>query len=156
MACVLSDFVVPVYNGSIYNGAIRAYESCDFIYIGFIGFDNKRQNIILTNIEETPKVRVVKRSDIAEYIMAESVRNVSVHHLLSLMKKVRSVPQCALLAWNKAYNVFLNQWVEGMYVENCCKKIQRGWMNALYNPSFRVCKQRLNKEFENLNSEFNT
>jgi hypothetical protein len=149
---MLSDFEVCVYNGSFFNMTSRVFESCDFIYIGFIGFDNKRQNIILTNIEaDNPIVRIVKRSDIVQHIMSGSVGSVSVQHLLNNMKKVQSaqgVPQIARVGWEKAYNVYLEQWVEGMYYEKCCKKIQKAWLNAVYDPSYVVCKQRLTKEFE--------
>lgn len=145
---MLSYFDVSVYNGSFYNGSTRSYETYDFIYIGFIGYDNKRQNIILTDIEAVqPSVRIVKRSDIAQHMLEGSVRCISVQHLLNLMKKVLNVPQIAQTAWNNAYNVHLQQWVESMYFEKSCKKIQKAWLNAYYNPSFVFCNTRLNKEF---------
>lgn len=151
---MLSYFDVCVYNGSFFNMTKRVFESCDFIYIGYIGFDNKRQNIILTNIEkDCPTVRIVKRSEIAQHIMSGSVSCVSVQHLLKIMKKVQSsqcVPHVAMVGWKKAYNLYLEQWVEGMYYEKCCKKIQKAWLNAVYDPAYLVCKQRLTKEFERL------
>jgi hypothetical protein len=151
---MLSYFEVCVYNGSFFNMTTHVFENCDFIYIGFIGFDNKRQNIILTNIEaDDPVIRIVKRSDIAEHIMSGSVSSVSVLHLLNIMKKVQSaqcVPQIAKVAWDKAYNVYLEQWTEGVYYEKCCRKIQKAWLNAFYDPAYVVCKQRLAKEFERL------
>ncbi len=147
---MLADFDVCVYNGSIYNGVSRVYEDCDFIYIGYVGFDNKRQNIILTNIDANPVVRIVTRTEIARHIMSGSIRSVSVHHLLQLMKRVDKVPSLAQYAWGNAYDVHLQQWVEGVYFEKNCEKIKQAWLNAFYNPSFLVCKKRLYREFEEM------
>lgn len=146
----MSDFDACVYTGSIYNGSSHRYESIEFIYIGYIGFDNKRQNIILTDIEKEPACRVVKRSDIAQHIMAGSVRSVSVHHLLHLMQKVKNVPSNAKTAWDNAYSVRLEQWVEGKHFEKSCEKIRAAWLNAFYNPEFVFCIQRLRREFANM------
>lgn len=144
---------IMVYSGSIFNGLTRMNEECEFIYIGYIGYDNRRQNIILTNIGDgdvNPIIRLVMRSNIAQSIASGSIREVSVHHLLKLMKKVNNVPQSAQIAWNNAYNMYLGQWTEAMYYENNCKKIQKAWLNALYNPDFNACRNRLQHEFEQL------
>lgn len=144
------DFDVSVYNGSIYNSYKKEYERIDFIYIGFIGFHNTRKNVILTNIDDCPEVRIVYRSDIAQYIFAGKVYAISVQHMLNLMNKVNSIPSAALDTWNNSYNVYLEQWAENKYYNINCTKIQKAWLNAFYNPSFTVCQNRLKKEFENL------
>ena len=144
---------VMVYSGSIFNGLTRMHQECEFIYIGYIGYDNRRQNIILTNIDDgdiNPVIRLVMRSNIVQSLASGSVREVSVYRLLSIMKKVHNVPQSAQTAWSNAYNLYLTQWTEAMYYEHSCKKIQRAWLNALYNPDFTACKKRLQHEFEQL------
>jgi hypothetical protein len=66
------------------------------------------------------------------------------------MRRVVKIPPSAHSAWNRAYNVHLEQWTEGMYFEKSCEKIKKAWLNAFYNPSFVICIKRLNKEFEEL------
>jgi hypothetical protein len=146
-----SNMNVNVYSGSIFNGLTRMHEECEFIYIGYIGYDNRRQNVILTCIGDgdvNPVIRLVMRSNIAQPIASGSVRKISVHRLLNLMKKVNSIPPSAQITWNNAYDMFLVQWTEDMYYENNCRKIQKAWLNALYNPAFIACKKRLQHEFE--------